>query len=534
MDRLRVGVGILILIVALGSCATVNHPTTTFPKLSSLAEERISGTSESANQSVEAGEDERAEPNESASGTEPPEASLVAPERVPIAYELAATAGVHAPTLPPETSIDAPTPARVEGTDPTDTPLASLVPARAAAVGSSRAEPRDPPGDSSPSTFARPAPTAPTASNSDAGPSPNSPAVASMPESSTPTTAPTPVSTATNSAPTIAATAPVRPSAVNEPQRAFSGPLDELIVELPGEGWTYVGAEGGSDAVRLRRKRSRDDTTSFTFEMSHAGEYTLWFQRQDSRNGTYENEAVSVTAMEGSPHGRVVDRLSGSLQDATVPLEDSTREPSVVDYSVPLELVAGDDLAGGVRVLLELSKEHDPQLADLEEDEIGALVARAGNLPTDLQRELLERVAASESTEAPGARSALLDFSIARADPDATLAASNGLILAGEAQPQQLLDAANVVAGAGNSAEAIGLALTALGEDASPELLAHHLGDEALFIHARRLEELGPDRDLRKALAFYEAIVDGFPLSARWEESRARVSHLQRHYFDVR
>jgi hypothetical protein len=161
-------------------------------------------------------------------------------------------------------------------------------------------------------------------------------------------------------------------------------------------------------------------------------------------------------------------------------------------------------------------------------------MGRAVELPADLQQELLTRVADSASEEAPTARSALLDVSIAREDPEAALAASNGLILAGEAQPAQLLDAANLVARTGNHEEAVGLALTALGEDVSPELLARHLDDEALFLHARRLEALGPDRDLRKALAFYETIVNDFPLSSRWEESRARVSHLKRHYFDVR
>lgn len=79
----------------------------------------------------------------------------------------------------------------------------------------------------------------------------------------------------------------------------------------------------------------------------------------------------------------------------------------------------------------------------------------------------------------------------------------------------------------GSAADAIAL-IDALALESLPN------ADEALLVLATALEATGPARDLRRARAAYQRIVDRYPLSAYWETARQRVEYLDRHYFLIR
>ncbi|MFP4376659.1 MAG: hypothetical protein ACLFP4_06405 [Spirochaetales bacterium] len=522
MERSRVGIGIFLVTVALASCATGNS-TTTLPAVPKV--------------DLQAPDESLGSPDQAASdpSLEQPDLSLVPPApgnaiEQENGSERAPAAQLPGPVPPPQASVE--TRAAPE-TEPTEAVVITADPRISARDSDSdrneparRAEsPALQPADDRVSTGAASPPDTATPETPDASPPARSSGSSSSPAVVSPVRTDPPAEQRRH--------ANTRPVATPRDERRVSGPLDELVVELPGEGWIYVGSEEGSDAVRLRRKRTRDGNTRFTFEMDSVGEYTLWFQRQDSRTGAFENQTVVVRADEARPN-IAADRLRDSGVDSPPEDESALEEVFILDYTPAFDLIAQDSLAEGVRLLLDLSDQHDPRLARLEEARIADLMGQVDQLPERLQSDFLTRVAGSESAHAAPARAALLDVSIAREDPEGALSASNGLILAGEAEPAQLLDAANIVAQSGNREAAMGLAISALGDDVSPQLIAQHLDDEALFLHAKSLEELGPDRDLRRALEFYEAIVKDFPLSSRWEESRSRVAHLRRHYFDVR
>jgi tetratricopeptide (TPR) repeat protein len=58
--------------------------------------------------------------------------------------------------------------------------------------------------------------------------------------------------------------------------------------------------------------------------------------------------------------------------------------------------------------------------------------------------------------------------------------------------------------------------------------------DEAYLLYGRALEANGPQKDIKRAYAYYKKLRDDYPESPFWDEADARVSYIDRHYFDIR
>jgi outer membrane protein assembly factor BamD (BamD/ComL family) len=58
--------------------------------------------------------------------------------------------------------------------------------------------------------------------------------------------------------------------------------------------------------------------------------------------------------------------------------------------------------------------------------------------------------------------------------------------------------------------------------------------DEAFMLYARALEKAGPQKDIKRAFAYYKKVRDEYPESAFWDEAAARAAYIERHYFDIR
>jgi hypothetical protein len=58
--------------------------------------------------------------------------------------------------------------------------------------------------------------------------------------------------------------------------------------------------------------------------------------------------------------------------------------------------------------------------------------------------------------------------------------------------------------------------------------------DEAFFLYARALESNGPQKDIKRAYAYYKKVCDEYPESAFWDEAADHASYIDRHYFDIR
>ncbi len=58
--------------------------------------------------------------------------------------------------------------------------------------------------------------------------------------------------------------------------------------------------------------------------------------------------------------------------------------------------------------------------------------------------------------------------------------------------------------------------------------------DEAFYLYGLALEQSGPLKDIKRALSFYKIVRDDYPESPFWDKATARISYIERHYFDIR
>lgn len=103
----------------------------------------------------------------------------------------------------------------------------------------------------------------------------------------------------------------------------------------------------------------------------------------------------------------------------------------------------------------------------------------------------------------------------------------------GSAEPASLVDAAAIL-------EKVKAALAANDPVSAQTLLdaffaaAQEPLDEGLFLRGQAYEANGPARDMRKALAAYEALVSAYPESSRWKEADARIRYIRQFYLTIR
>uniref|UniRef100_UPI000255591B tetratricopeptide repeat protein n=1 Tax=Treponema primitia TaxID=88058 RepID=UPI000255591B len=57
--------------------------------------------------------------------------------------------------------------------------------------------------------------------------------------------------------------------------------------------------------------------------------------------------------------------------------------------------------------------------------------------------------------------------------------------------------------------------------------------DEALWLYAQLYEKPGPSRDIRLALDYYRRLVNEYPQSSRYNDSRRRIAYLERYYINI-
>ena len=309
-----------------------------------------------------------------------------------------------------------------------------------------------------------PAPESATAGNAtDRIAPPAADPAAAGPESATAgNAAPEPPSTG-ESAAAASAAPPSSPYELTESEAKRSVSAGALVeIELPGDGWLYLGESSGEEATRFVGERQEAGETIFTLRFSRAGSYEVRFQRQDLFEGRVEEHLVRVEAE--AP--RTVGGEAGVADaEAAGAAEPERTGPTVEAPGIDNEY--GND---AVR--------RWPEDATLEE-----LLAEP--------RSTIERLEGTEGYT--------------------VVSLSRRLVRNGAAQGALVLL---------EEYERYGRGEIPL--------------DEIWFEMAALLEGEESSRDLRRAHALYERIVDEYPLSPYYERARQRAEHIQRHYFLVR
>jgi hypothetical protein len=278
---------------------------------------------------------------------------------------------------------------------------------------------------------------------------------------------------------------------------------EELLVRLPGEGWLYLGEEGQSEDVRFVSQREGEGQTLFRFRISRPGAYELQFQRQELFSGRVREHRLEVEALPpggSEPNGALASRPEEREPTDTV----QPRESSAVSQP---RRESREPARGEVAA----ARRNDGVAEERPTVEEGSV--------SEERLESAGQVASPAPLEWPDdfTAEALLQ------DPDDTFRRLR------ESEEYDAVSLADMMARRGEPRGALSLLEAYQGrEDRDLQL------DEVWFRMAQLLEREEEARDLRRAVALYDRVVDEYPLSDYYELSRQRAEYLKRHFFLVR
>jgi TolA-binding protein len=249
-------------------------------------------------------------------------------------------------------------------------------------------------------------------------------------------------------------------------------------VEVPfrGTGWVYLGESGSKRGISFNTRRLDPEGQTFIFQAAEAGTYELKFYRQDFIRDYIINDSVTVIVEDaplGSPgFGVPVDRgrVIAEPRWPTIP-----RAPLPVTEPAP----------------------------PVPPDSTGPAAPR-------------DPAAVPPSAPAPAAspQAAIPETG----DPPLTLPPGT--------PAEEYLRRAREAYGADRIPEAIAVL--------NQFMAQFPLGsDEALWLYAQLYEKQGPLRDIRLSLDYYRRLVQEYPQSSRYNDSRRRIAYLERYYINI-
>jgi hypothetical protein len=339
---------------------------------------------------------------------------------------------------------------------------------------------------SSPAPAVAAAPTQPGAAKS-AAPAPKASAA---PKTSAPkTTTPAPKASGKsepkskesepkNAASSSALAVAVDPASGKKPDipRNFSA-VEGSRFEVPfdGTGWTYLGEQTNKEGIAYDSRRFEGTSLVFVLNPIKAGDYILRFQRQDSLRGLSYEELVGVTVAPKPAAGAVPTTSSAAVPASSAAVPAISAAVPAISAAVPTTSSAAVPANSA------------------------AVPANSAAVPSN------SAVASISGTATPAP---LVDASTL-ATPEAALLSARSELTAGRV-PGALAALDRLVA------------------------LAPAGTDEAFILYARALEQNGPQKDIKRAYAYYTKVRDEYPESPFWDEADARASYIERRYFDIR
>jgi hypothetical protein len=245
-------------------------------------------------------------------------------------------------------------------------------------------------------------------------------------------------------------------------------------VPFDGTGWTYLGEKTLREGISYDSRRYQGSSLVFILNPIKAGDYILRFQRQDALRGLSYEELIGVTV---------------------------TPKPAATVASSPVAAATTASAAASPATVSTTSASAavNPANATATGASVVAKPSSATTAPSS----------ANAVTTTASAPAGLLVNAASLTTPEAALAAARSELAAD--RPQGALEALDRL-----------IALAPAGTD------------EAYVLYARALEKNGPQKDIKRAYAYYKKLRDEYPESAFWDEADARASYIERHYFEIR
>ncbi len=300
-------------------------------------------------------------------------------------------------------------------------------------------------------------------------------------------------------------------------------------VALDGFGWIYLPDSSEDGYVYVGRELTESGST-FNFRVDRPRDYTLSFQRQDNKTGSFEFAVVELLAAEAMSENEIAG--SASLQRSTVPTApggDQPGEPAATKAAPP---AAAAELAAAGR-FLDALKLYERLIADGRAE----FSVRAGDVAAaaELFDVAAEHYAAGLTLSAADStyRVALKLLDSAERSGGALGSLTDALpallgpgVLRYREDLQRLANLFRDLEGRSEEAAVLDALLARYPSSAGNDLVLFRLG--------RIYETEGAPRDERRAFEYYRRLTLDYPLSEYYEQAEERMRHIERYYLNIR
>ena len=283
---------------------------------------------------------------------------------------------------------------------------------------------------------------------------------------------------------------------------------EPLKLVFPGLGWIYLGQEEGDAAVSYISRNFEGNDTVFNFSASKEGRAILKFQNQDAERGFSVQHRVSLTI-----NPETEETIPGTV--------------SVIikgDYSLGDRLKAEGKNLEALYAYIEAFKEGD----SLGMEKIASLASILGehSLSAEYWRKLY-----NNSDIRNTRRESALNYiqEVVRGDLMPALPPSEIIRYTGKEDTALLLGYAQRLEKNKDIPGAIQIYehLALLGDSFSEP-------DKLYFLLGMLYESDSPVRNEKKALEYYDILINNYPISLYWQKAKERALYISRHYFHIR
>jgi len=286
-------------------------------------------------------------------------------------------------------------------------------------------------------------------------------------------------------------------------------------IGLDGVGFLFLGFPDRSpDGMSFKGKDTRDGKTWFSFKTQKLGTYDLDFLRQDNSTGTSTKETVRVHVVSDA------DFAAAVAQGQELPSESS--EPG--DPAFAEKLTSLGQYNAAIAELLKGYREGNPEL----DDRIAQLYLLTGAY--DAAEKYFRKNLARQGSTGDRAVLGLTRIATAQKDQPSLLSLLKRLLAVKDPGLEDVLIA---VVRLEKEKPEVGM-----GVNLASEYLERYpngkWSDEADYLLAQLLEADSPFRDIARARATYQDILDRFPESSFADSARRRVGYIDRHFIQVR
>ncbi len=286
-----------------------------------------------------------------------------------------------------------------------------------------------------------------------------------------------------------------------------------LDIEYPGTGWMYLGDNEGMQTLQYSLRKLQNDVTTFILRASKEGKVVLHF---------YKNDVLTGKAID--------DYLSVSIQGVSK-TASHIKAPSYADIVPPRPSFTQSE---AVALAKSAKKEAEAPR--------GSITLPTVSTPAATEKTTPEK-AVHTNIENADATATVISTTTAKSNASQKAAVQTTESSVQNLQTSADKDKTNEETENLSEEEILSLAQKAFDTKDYKKCLSYLAAffeksvsrtDEGLYLEGQALEAPSAARNIKRALAVYQQLVEGFPQSEQWESAKQRITYIERIYFQIR